>query len=168
MARKEEQIADPRVVDFYLVLGQALDHTGDDPRLVELADELAAYLMQAAGEQGEDYVDDADIEPSFVKLMDTLAFDTAPPARRLIGLLKQRGWTGWTKLERVEPARGAAGSRQNDAAGRGHVQCGSRGRWQPPGQWADHLAVVRTFLVCVLHGRCCFWRCRSPIGSPAP
>ncbi|WP_250573976.1 hypothetical protein [Nonomuraea sediminis] len=32
---------------------------------------------------------------------DTMAFDTVPPARRLIELLKQRGWTGWTKLERV-------------------------------------------------------------------
>jgi hypothetical protein len=33
--------------------------------------------------------------------MDTLAFDTAPPARRLIELLKKRGWSGWTKLERT-------------------------------------------------------------------
>jgi hypothetical protein len=32
----------------------------------------------------------------------SLAFDTAPPARRLIELLKKRGWTGWTKLERVD------------------------------------------------------------------
>jgi hypothetical protein len=44
--------------------------------------------------------------------MDTLAFDTAPPARRLIELLKSRGWTGWTKLERVDPAPGAAGTRK--------------------------------------------------------
>ncbi|WPO72677.1 hypothetical protein [Streptomyces sp. KN37] len=58
-----------------------------------------------AEEQGEDYVDDADIEPPFTKLMDALAFDTAPPARQLFELLKERGWAGWTKLERVEPVR---------------------------------------------------------------
>ncbi|MFI7131540.1 MerR family transcriptional regulator [Nonomuraea sp. NPDC050153] len=103
VARKREQLADPQFVDFYLTLGQALDRPGDDPRLVELADKLAAYITRMADEQGEDYLDDADIEPPFAKLMDTLAFDTAPPARRLIELLKQRGWTGWTKLERVDP-----------------------------------------------------------------
>jgi DNA-binding transcriptional MerR regulator len=104
IARKREQIADPRLIDFYLTLGQALDRTDDDPRLVELADNLAAYITQVADEQGESYVDDVDIEPPFVKLLDALAFDTAPPARRLIELLKKRGWTGWTKVERVAPA----------------------------------------------------------------
>ncbi|MFI7058214.1 MerR family transcriptional regulator, partial [Streptosporangium canum] len=104
MARKREQIDDPRLIDFYLTLSRALDRTADDPRLVELADKLAAYITQLAEEKGEDYVDDTDIEPPLVTLMDILAFDTVPPARRLIELLKKRGWTGWTKLERVDPA----------------------------------------------------------------
>jgi hypothetical protein len=108
MARKRDQLADPELVDFYRTLGRALDRTTDDPHLVELADELAAYITRIADERGEEYVDDADIEPPFVKLLDTLAFDTAPPARRLIALLRQRGWTGWTKLERVAPTRGGA------------------------------------------------------------
>ena len=108
MARKREQIADPRLIEFYLALSQALDRNEHDPRLVELADDLAAYLTQMADEQGEDYVDDADIEPPLAKLMDALAFDSLPPARRLIELLTKRGWTGWTKLERLDPARGAA------------------------------------------------------------
>ncbi|OPC84815.1 MerR family transcriptional regulator [Embleya scabrispora] len=100
VARKREQIADPRLIDFHLTLGRAFDEA-DDVRLVELADKLADYLTQTADEQGEDYVDDVDIEPPFAKLMDTLAFDSTPPARRLIELLRQRGWTGWTKLERT-------------------------------------------------------------------
>lgn len=116
MARKREQIADPQLINFYLTLGQALDRAHDDPRLVELADQLAAYITRMADEQGEGYVDDADIEPPFVKLMDALAFDTAPPARRLIELLRERGWTGWTKLERVTPTRGATGTRREDTA----------------------------------------------------
>ncbi|MEU8149533.1 MerR family transcriptional regulator [Nonomuraea sp. NPDC048901] len=105
MARKREQIADPRLIDFFLTLSQALDRHAGDPRLVELADKLAAYITRLAEEKGEDYVDDIDIEPPLVKLMDRLAFDTVPPARRLIELLKKRGWTGWTKLKRVESTR---------------------------------------------------------------
>ncbi|MEU6716813.1 MerR family transcriptional regulator [Nonomuraea sp. NPDC046802] len=102
ISRKREQIADPRFIDFFRTLDQALARPPDDPRLAELADKLAASITRMAEERGEDYVDDIDIEPPLVKLMDTLAFDTVPPARRLIELLKQRGWTGWTKLERVE------------------------------------------------------------------
>jgi DNA-binding transcriptional MerR regulator len=116
MARKREQIADPQLIDFYRTLGQALDQTADDPRLVELADKLAAYITQLADEQGEDYIDDTDIEPPLVKLMDTLAFDTVPPARRLIELLKERGWTGWTKLERADPTRDVVGTPQENTA----------------------------------------------------
>lgn len=103
MARKREQIDDPRLAGFYLTLSQALDRTDDDPRLVELADELAAYLTRMADERGEEYVDDTDIDSPLARLMDTLAFDAVPPARRLIALLEQRGWTGWTRLERVPP-----------------------------------------------------------------
>ncbi|MDO0930438.1 MerR family transcriptional regulator [Streptomyces sp. DG2A-72] len=109
-ARKREQIADAHLIDFYLTLGRAFDWTDDDPRLVELADQLAAHLTRMADEYGEDYVDDTDIEPPFVRLMDTLAFNTAPPARRLIELLRKRGWTGWTKLERVDRSRGPTGT----------------------------------------------------------
>ncbi|MEW2355890.1 MerR family transcriptional regulator [Spirillospora sp. NPDC029432] len=104
MGRKREQIADPRLIDFYRTLSQALARPADDPQLDELADDLAAYLTRMADERGEDYVDDTDIEPPLARLMDALAFDTVPPARRLIELLEQRGWTGWTKLERTPPS----------------------------------------------------------------
>ncbi|NUS72102.1 MAG: MerR family transcriptional regulator [Corynebacteriales bacterium] len=102
VARKRQQIADPQFVDFYRILGQALDQTNDDQQLAELADKLAPYLSRLADERGDDYLNDVDVAPSFAKLMDALAFDAAPPARRLIELLKKRGWTGWTKLERVD------------------------------------------------------------------
>ncbi|WP_444964049.1 MerR family transcriptional regulator [Nocardiopsis sp. M1B1] len=107
-ARKREQLADPEFVDFYLVLGRALDWSGDDPRLAGLADELADYLTRMADERGEDYVDDTGVEPALAGLMDRLAFDTVPPARRLIELLGERGWSGWTRLERVDPVPDAA------------------------------------------------------------
>lgn len=100
IARKREQITHPPLVDFYLTLSRALDRTDNDPMLIELVDKIAAYLTQLADEQGEDYVGGA-IDPSLAALLDTLAFDTAPPTRRLIELLNERGWTGWTRLERI-------------------------------------------------------------------
>ncbi|MFI6921145.1 MerR family transcriptional regulator [Nonomuraea spiralis] len=105
MARKREQLGDPKFIDFFRTLGEALAQPGDSPRLVELADRLAAYITRLAAEKGEDYVDDLDVEPPFVRLMDSLAFDALPPARRLIELLRRRGWDGWSKLGRVPPAR---------------------------------------------------------------
>ncbi|MDA3629736.1 MerR family transcriptional regulator [Saccharopolyspora sp. WRP15-2] len=105
IARKQEQIADPKFVDLYLALGQAFDWADDDPRLVELADELATLVTHLAEQRGDAYVDDVDVDPPLAELMDALAFETAPPARRLIELLAERGWRGWTKLERADPAR---------------------------------------------------------------
>ncbi|MEV6135534.1 MerR family transcriptional regulator [Nocardia sp. NPDC051990] len=101
ITRKRKEIADPQLIDFYRTLGQALDRT-DDRKLAELADKMASYITLIADEQGEDYLNEPDIEPLLVELLDTLAFDTWPPARRLIELLKKRGWSGWTKLERID------------------------------------------------------------------
>ncbi|TDC75191.1 MerR family transcriptional regulator [Streptomyces hainanensis] len=103
VARKREQLADPRFVDFYRTLSLALDRPDEDPALVGLADRLAAYLAWVAQEWGEEYVDDAGLEPPLTRQMDALAFDTVPSARRLVDLLGRRGWTGWTRLERVAP-----------------------------------------------------------------
>ncbi|MFB4315859.1 MerR family transcriptional regulator [Actinomadura sp. 21ATH] len=105
MARKREQIADRRLIGFYRTLSEALDQAADDARLAELADELAACFTRMADERGEGYVDDTDIAAPLVEAMDALAFDTVPPARRLIELLEERGWTGWTRLERVAAQR---------------------------------------------------------------
>lgn len=67
---------------------------------------MAAYLTELADERGEEYLGGpAGFEPTFVELMDTLAFDTVPSARRLIELLKQRGWDGWTALHRAPGAQ---------------------------------------------------------------
>ncbi|WP_280387325.1 hypothetical protein [Nocardia wallacei] len=105
VARKREQLADPQLLDFYRTLGRALDRPGDDAELVELADELAAYLARLAAEYGADHLGDTGMEPSFAHLLDAVVFDTAPPARRLAELLRERGWAGWTELERVPPQR---------------------------------------------------------------
>jgi DNA-binding transcriptional MerR regulator len=105
MARKQQQIADRQLINFYKILSQALDQTEDDPRLAELADELAAYFTHLASEHGEPYLNDTNLDRALADLMDTLALDTIPPARRLLALLRERGWTGWTELERASTRR---------------------------------------------------------------
>ncbi|GGL06306.1 MerR family transcriptional regulator [Nocardia jinanensis] len=105
VTRKLKQIADPQLIDFYRTLGQALDQP-DDRRLSELADKMASYISRIADDQGEEYLNSPHIEPPLVELLDTLAFDTWPPARRLTELLKKRGWSGWTELEQVDPPQG--------------------------------------------------------------
>ncbi|GHF94634.1 MULTISPECIES: MerR family transcriptional regulator [Amycolatopsis] len=126
-ARKRAQIADPPLIDFYLTLGQALDRADGDPELTGLADKLAGYISHLA----EDSAGDTDVEPPFADLMDTLAFDTAPPARRLVELLRTRGWTGWTKLERVDPAPAEGGAGGADIGHQAAAGAGRRLAGQP-------------------------------------
>lgn len=90
--RKREQLGDPGLIGFYRALGRALDHTGGEARLAAAADELTRRWGAGDLEEGG-------LEPQLAQLMDALAGDAAPPARRLVELLRQRGWTGWTRLE---------------------------------------------------------------------
>ena len=39
-----------------------------------------------------------------VALLDAAFIESFPSARRLLSLLEERGWTGWTNIRRLEPA----------------------------------------------------------------
>lgn len=101
MADKVAQLEDPRTVRFYRLVARMLDPAAGDPE--ELAREMADLLVElfeeaaAAGllEQQEVDMDDA----VFVKMLDSMA-DGQPTILRLRELLAERGWTGWTKIER--------------------------------------------------------------------
>jgi hypothetical protein len=41
------------------------------------------------------------LDGSFVELMDTATAESSPVAERLLAILEQRGWRGWTRIERV-------------------------------------------------------------------
>jgi DNA-binding transcriptional MerR regulator len=96
-ARKQAQLRAGPLVDFYLALSDALDRPADDSELVVLADEMAAHIAELAQQHD---ADGPGVEPQFAQMIDRLAFDTAPPARRLIELLHARGWAGWGALNR--------------------------------------------------------------------
>jgi DNA-binding transcriptional MerR regulator len=104
MAGKQKALDDPDMVQLYGLLGGALDWLPDDPRVVELADILERLMVRAveAGETGDDGFDD-----QFVELLDATTMQAAPAARRLLAILEERGWKGWTRIERVAPAEPA-------------------------------------------------------------
>lgn len=99
--QKHRDLDDPDLVRLYSLLSGALDWPADDPRTEELADLLDRLITRAAeeGRTGELGFDD-----QFVKLLDTNTAESAPAARRVMALLEQRGWKGWTRVERV-PAK---------------------------------------------------------------
>ncbi|MEU8895603.1 MerR family transcriptional regulator [Nocardia sp. NPDC048505] len=103
VARKHEQLERPQLLDFYRTLGSVLDLGADDPSLVALADRMAEHLTRLTAERGVEYLG-VGVEPALAAVLDRLVFDAWPAARRLVELLRARGWAGWTELERVGPA----------------------------------------------------------------
>jgi DNA-binding transcriptional MerR regulator len=102
MAKKHEDLADPDMVKLYSLVSGALDWPADDPRIVEVADILERLLIRVveAGEVGADGFDD-----QFVDLMDSTMVESSPGAKRLLAILEERGWRGWTRIERVPADR---------------------------------------------------------------
>ena len=107
MEIKHTQIEHPVLRRLYLDLGDLVDAGPDDPRLPALADRVAAFIEAAsaeaieAGRAEEDYAISADL----IELLDTTFLESFACARRLLELLEERGWTGWTDIRRIEPVR---------------------------------------------------------------
>jgi hypothetical protein len=102
MPGKLAQLDDPQIVRLYRVLSEIFDGAAeDDPRLEEAADIMAALAEQAytAGELdlGDEAYDDLGND-----LLDALALESDPRVKRLQDLLRERGWSGWNRMERVE------------------------------------------------------------------
>ena len=102
MPGKLAQLDDPQLVRLYRVLSEIFesDAGDDDPRLEEAADIMADLLEQAyaSGEinLGEVAHDDLPFD-----LLDALAVESDPRMERLLDLMRERGWAGWTRLERL-------------------------------------------------------------------
>ena len=102
MPAKLAELDNPQLVRLYRVGSEIFDSdAGDgDPRLEELADIMAAMAEQAyaSGEinLGEVAHDDLPFD-----LLDALAVESDPRAQRLLDLMRERGWAGWTRLERL-------------------------------------------------------------------
>ena len=104
MAIKHAQIEHEDLRRLYLDLGDLADCEPDDPRLPVLADRVAAFIEAAAAE-AEGTRDEHPISNELVKLLDTAFIESFPCAPRLLTLLEERGWTGWTDIRRIDSAQ---------------------------------------------------------------
>jgi len=96
---KFAQLEDPRVVRLYQVLSALMETEGtDDPLVLEAVDLMVelAEQAEAAGllpAEGED-------ETSYA-LLDDLADAADERAEQLRELMRQRGWDGWNRMQRL-------------------------------------------------------------------
>lgn len=103
MAVKRQQVEDPVLRELYRDVGELVDCAPDDPRLPELADRVVAFIEAVAAAADWAEPDDPPLSDDLVALLDSAFLDSFPSARRLLELLEERGFTGWTMIERLDP-----------------------------------------------------------------
>ncbi len=101
MPAKLAELDNPQLVRLYRVLSEIFDSdAAEDKRLEEAADIMAALAEQAyAADEinpGEEAHDDLPFD-----LLDDLAVEKDPRAQRLKDLMRERGWSGWNRMERL-------------------------------------------------------------------
>ncbi|MFI7609432.1 MerR family transcriptional regulator [Micromonospora sp. NPDC049366] len=103
---KLAQLEDPRVVRLYQVLSQLMEAEGiDDPLANEAADIMVELAEQAEAAGELDFGGEGRDEMSFA-LLDDLADAADKRAERLRDLMRERGWDGWTRMQRVQKPAG--------------------------------------------------------------
>jgi len=102
MVDKMAQLDDPRTVQLYGLLDELATAGMDDGRLVAVAD-LLTELVEEAAQRGElERQNDFSGDDAFIELLDSFATDSHPMVERLQELMAERGWKGWSRLERAD------------------------------------------------------------------
>jgi DNA-binding transcriptional MerR regulator len=102
MELKRAQIEDPSVLTMYTELVEMAEWDPDDPRLPAVADRLVAMIEHDAERWTEEQATDFDLDDDVAALLDEVFLHAVPVGRHLLGLLEARGWSGWTKLQRID------------------------------------------------------------------
>ena len=102
MPDKLAQLEDPRLVRLYRVISEIgeSDEGDDDPRLAEAADILADLLEQAYAASETQASEWASDDLPF-DLLDAFAVESDPRMGRMQQLMRERGWAGWARFERL-------------------------------------------------------------------
>jgi DNA-binding transcriptional MerR regulator len=101
IAGKHAQLDDPQLVRLYRVLSEILENDAvDDPRLEEAADIMAGLFEQAYA-SGELNFGEAADDDLAIDVLDALFVESDPRTERMLDLMRERGWAGWTRLERL-------------------------------------------------------------------
>ena len=103
MKLKQQQLDDPALVELYRDIAAVIDWPADDPRVAALGDRLVAAFEAADAEGWETF--DKEMPDELAELLDSVFLDSVPIAPRLLKRLEERGWRGWTKLERMDAGR---------------------------------------------------------------
>jgi DNA-binding transcriptional MerR regulator len=101
MPDKFAQLENPQIVRLYRLLSALLEgDTADDAQLIEVADLMADLAEQAydagVNDPGVGTSDDVPFD-----LLDDLADAADPRAERMRQLMRERGWDGWTRMQRL-------------------------------------------------------------------
>lgn len=102
MVIKRAQLEHETLRGLYLDVGDLADCAPDDPRLPELTDRVAVFIAAAEAEYGGTE-DERPVSADLIALLDATFLESVPCAPRLLALLEERGWTGWTDIRRLEP-----------------------------------------------------------------
>jgi DNA-binding transcriptional MerR regulator len=102
MDDKVRQLDDPRVVRFYQLISRMLSGEEEDhePLVRDMVDLLVEMFEEAAASGQLEQQDLVMDDNTFVQLLDSMA-EGHPMVVRLRQLLAERGWAGWTRIERV-------------------------------------------------------------------
>jgi DNA-binding transcriptional MerR regulator len=104
---KIAQLEDPRVVRLYQVLSQLMETEElDDPLAAEAVDIMVEFAEESEA-AGLDF-GATDDDMSFA-LLDDLADAADTRAERLRELMRERGWDGWTRMQRLTTPPGGPG-----------------------------------------------------------
>ena len=103
MADKVAQLENPKVVQLYRLLGRMTESWEDEELLREAADLMIELYEQAAASGEMDLQDEITPDAAFTRLLDSFADGAHPVVGRLRELIAERGWTGWSRVERRRP-----------------------------------------------------------------
>jgi DNA-binding transcriptional MerR regulator len=98
MASKNEQLDRPALRRVYVQFDRARHWSVDDPRLQEVADDTVALFNEVAAETPAAAQENDDIEAAVVALLDEKMTESSPAWRRVLELIEERGWTGWSDV----------------------------------------------------------------------
>jgi DNA-binding transcriptional MerR regulator len=100
MVEKVAQLSNPKVLRLYQLISRIAEDWRNEKLLRETADLMSELFEEAAANGELELQDEVTPDAAFVRLMDSFADNAHPAVGRLRELLAERGWVGWTRVER--------------------------------------------------------------------
>jgi DNA-binding transcriptional MerR regulator len=101
IADKHAQLEDPQIVRLYRILSELLESDEPDVSRAEEAADILAGLFERAYAAGELNLGEVAHDDLAVNVLDALTVESDPRTVLLLDLMRERGWAGWTRLERL-------------------------------------------------------------------